>query len=221
MAASRTYTSGSYIAGSAATSWASVGALTFAAWVYRAATGTFNMAPAVNYINSGAYVTALYWWTDNNVYNDIRTGGYGYYASTATGWNHIAMVFDGSATGNANRLKGYLNGVQQTLTFSGTIGTATPAFPSGTLDIGRLLTFGPNYTSTGNGISHTHTFLRALTAAEVSEIMWNPMAYRANRVDHWPVYGVASPEPNLAGGTAGTLNGTVAASALGPAVTYG
>jgi poly(3-hydroxybutyrate) depolymerase len=33
-------------------------------------------------------------------------------------WYHAAMVFDGTQTGNANRLKLYIDGVQQTLTWS-------------------------------------------------------------------------------------------------------
>ncbi len=40
-------------------------------------------------------------------------------------WHHVAMVFDGAQTGNANRLKLYFNGALQTLTFSGTVPTST------------------------------------------------------------------------------------------------
>ena len=36
---------------------------------------------------------------------------------TSTGWNNISVVYDGTKTGNANRLKLYLNGVLQTLAF--------------------------------------------------------------------------------------------------------
>jgi len=39
-------------------------------------------------------------------------------------WQHYAWVFDGSQTGNAARLVLYVNGVAQTLTFSGTIPAA-------------------------------------------------------------------------------------------------
>jgi len=35
-------------------------------------------------------------------------------------WHHIAMVFDGTQTGNSNRLRAYIDGVQQTLDFLGT-----------------------------------------------------------------------------------------------------
>lgn len=40
-------------------------------------------------------------------------------------WYHVAAVFDGTQTGNANRLKIYLNGVQQSLSFNGTIPATT------------------------------------------------------------------------------------------------
>ena len=44
-----------------------------------------------------------------------------------TAWHHIVLRFDGSATGNANRLKARLDGADNTLTFTGTVGTATSA----------------------------------------------------------------------------------------------
>ena len=40
---------------------------------------------------------------------------------TANTWHHIMMVYNGSATGNANRLKAFIDGLPQTLTFTGTI----------------------------------------------------------------------------------------------------
>ncbi|MCF6407280.1 T9SS type A sorting domain-containing protein [Chitinophaga filiformis] len=54
----------------------------------------------------------------------------GYTASNVVShdtWYHVAAVFDGAQTGNANRMKIYINGVAQTLTFTGTI----PAITSG------------------------------------------------------------------------------------------
>ena len=38
--------------------------------------------------------------------------------STINQWNHLKIVYNGGATGNANRLVIYLNGAQQTLNFS-------------------------------------------------------------------------------------------------------
>ncbi|MFN0200733.1 MAG: LamG-like jellyroll fold domain-containing protein, partial [Bacteroidia bacterium] len=64
-----------------------------------------------------------------NLYCIIRnpTNDYGY----ATGvlplntWTHVAMTYDGSQTGNANRLKLYINGAPITLTYNGTIPATT------------------------------------------------------------------------------------------------
>jgi hypothetical protein len=40
---------------------------------------------------------------------------------TTETWLHVAMWYDGTQTGNANRLKLYVNGVEKPLTFTGTI----------------------------------------------------------------------------------------------------
>ncbi len=40
-------------------------------------------------------------------------------------WNHIAVIYNGSGAANADKLKLYVNGVQQTLTFTGTIPSVT------------------------------------------------------------------------------------------------
>ena len=43
-------------------------------------------------------------------------------------WYHIAMVFDGTLTGNINRLKLYVDGIQKILSFNGTIPSITYDF---------------------------------------------------------------------------------------------
>jgi len=63
----------------------------------------------------------------NILYFNLSNGGsqYGQVAFTNTDWCHIAMVYDGSLSGNSNRLKAYINNVQQSLTFTGTIQATT------------------------------------------------------------------------------------------------
>ncbi|TAG06928.1 MAG: LamG domain-containing protein, partial [Cytophagia bacterium] len=52
-------------------------------------------------------------------------------------WYHVAMVFDGTLTGDANRLKLYINGVQQSMTLVGTsVPAITPSTNSGALCMG-------------------------------------------------------------------------------------
>ena len=53
--------------------------------------------------------------------NPSNTYGYATNVLPLNTWTHVAMVFDGTAATNAGRLKLYINGVQKTLTYSGTI----------------------------------------------------------------------------------------------------
>jgi hypothetical protein len=68
-----------------------------------------------------------------NLAIDFKTGG-----TLATGyisvsgnlsagvWSDVVVVYDGTKSDNANRLKLYINGVQKTLSFTGTIPAVTP-----------------------------------------------------------------------------------------------
>ena len=60
---------------------------------------------------------------NNSIYVMVGNGSntYGYTGANAVSpgtWYHVAAVFDGTQSGNANRLKVYIDGVQQTLSFS-------------------------------------------------------------------------------------------------------
>src|SRR3989344_4096532 len=110
-------------------------------------------------------------WTDGMVYLEPSNGNtsYGYFASNDTNWHHVVMVFDGTQSTNPTRLKGYLDGVEQTLSFLGTIGSTTSAGATGNLFIGALnATEGMFYT---NGtIDEVRIWNRSLTADEVSQL---------------------------------------------------
>lgn len=73
------------------------------------------------------------------VANGSNSYGYTSTGKIATGnWYHAVVVFDGTLSGNANRLKIYLNGTQETLTFNGTIpattaNTTTDSFFTGSI----------------------------------------------------------------------------------------
>lgn len=58
-----------------------------------------------------------------NVY--VSSGNYGSFALADTGFHVLTAVFDGSLTGDSNRLKVYLDGAQQTLAFTGAIPAVT------------------------------------------------------------------------------------------------
>ncbi len=108
-------------------------------------------------------------YNDGNVYLNVGDGSgtpYGSFASNDTNWHHVVMVFDGSQSGNANRLKAYFDGVATTLTFSGTI-PATTNNNSDDFTAGYAPSFG-GYTV--GKIDEVRLYNRSLTAAEVADL---------------------------------------------------
>jgi hypothetical protein len=108
--------------------------------------------------------------SDNLVYFVVSNGSlaYGTTSQNLTGWHHLAFTFDGSQSGNSNRLKGYFDGVAQTLSFTGTI----PATTSNnalvdTLRIGRYQS--GNLWSTGD-FAELGMWQATLTAAEIASL---------------------------------------------------
>ena len=70
----------------------------------------------------------LFYETNNKIYTYINGTIYGYTTSNplTSSWNHVAVVYDGDGATNDDRLKTYVNGVQQTLAFTGTIPSTMP-----------------------------------------------------------------------------------------------
>jgi hypothetical protein len=68
-----------------------------------------------------------------NHYFTVGSGVYSYTASISTNdcIDRVIWVYDGSLSGNTNRLKCYINGVAQTLSFSGSIPAALPSMANG------------------------------------------------------------------------------------------
>jgi|688.fasta_scaffold519584_2 hypothetical protein len=100
---------------------------TLALWIRRDSSGSqqgvgFNSGSGVTETSHRSHITHF---TDNRMYfvicNGSSTNGNGNTLQNITGWNHWAMVFDGTQPTNATRLNGYVNGVSQSLTFSGSI----------------------------------------------------------------------------------------------------
>ena len=137
-----------------------------AGWIRRPSGSTIQ---SFGFPDSASHFLAFYHFSDNNIYFDIRNGasiGYGFSGQSITGWNHIAMVFDGSLSGNANRGKGYLNGSQLSLNFSGTIPSTTSNNVSlESYRIGRISTFW----STGD-FAELGMWQATLTAEEVASL---------------------------------------------------
>jgi hypothetical protein len=76
----------------------------------------------------------LYTWSNGNMYIHFTDGGVNKYGAfdystlvTANTWFNIVIVFNGSGSTNADRLKCYIDGTQATLSFTNTIPTTTPS----------------------------------------------------------------------------------------------
>lgn len=111
--------------------------------------------------------TELNAYSDNTTYNVVSNGGvsYGSFAGTNTGFNIYILVYDGTQTGNANRLKLYRNGVQKTLAFTGTIPATSENGAGSVFNIGkRVGTFLAGITC-GAGIIQ-----RAITTTEIANL---------------------------------------------------
>lgn len=85
-------------------------------------------------------------------------------------WEHWTAVFDGTQTGNSNRLKVYVNGSQQTLNFEGTTIPATIASSSFPFVIGSNAILGDYGQSWNGSIDDVRIYNRALLASEVMSI---------------------------------------------------
>lgn len=96
--------------------------------------------------------------------NGVDAYGYTTSAPLSNGtWYHIAMVYDGTQTGNAARLVGYVNGVAKTLTFAGTI----PAVTDTTANACQVGQFASNTRNFNGSIDEVQIYNVALSAAQV------------------------------------------------------
>jgi len=140
-----------------------VSQVTLATWMKRAAVGA-KVFVGKQASNQDLGIEA---YSDGKVYFDMSKGSsvYGTVTLNDTAWHHVALVFDGTQTGNANRLKAYVDGVQKTLTFSGTVGTTTTTNTTA-FNIGKM---SGEYSS--GQIDDTWLYARALTQAEVQDLM--------------------------------------------------
>lgn len=104
---------------------------------------------------------------NHNTYADGASGApypYGSYAGS-TSWQLVEAVFDGSQTGNADRLKVWVDGVAKTLTFTDTIPSSFLSGSDG-FDLGGAL--GGNYN--GHDLAVLCYYGRALTSGERDQV---------------------------------------------------
>ncbi|MCF7865652.1 MAG: LamG domain-containing protein [Candidatus Pacebacteria bacterium] len=156
--------------------------VTYSAWIYRtggvrydAIISKFDNANGIDMLLAGDLASV-----DDIVVRVSTNGGTGYgYTSnniiTANVWHYVVMVYDGTQTGDANRLKLYVDNVQQSLNFSAGVAAVTPTVSSNVY-IGY-------YPNTGNifsgKIDEVRIYNRALSATEVTSL-YNTGAQKVN-----------------------------------------
>ena len=129
------------------TSLNGVSKASYSGWIYRANSSHFcgfggNSGDPGEGENS---CFGVMWRFDGTIRFFAQDGAaqYGMFALSGTGWNHIVVSYDGTLSGNANRLKVWQNGTARSLSFGGTIqstlGPVGTIYTLGTLDLANYL----------------------------------------------------------------------------------
>jgi hypothetical protein len=107
-------------------------------------------------------------WNDGFAYFEVGNSqnSYATIGNTSTNWQYLAMVFDGTQTGNSNRLKCYIDGSLLNVAYNGTI-PSTSGPSNSVFSIGNSQGIGGNF-SDGN-ISQVLIYNRAITVAEIAQ----------------------------------------------------
>ena len=88
--------------------------------------------------------------------------------TTTTAWVHAVMVYDGTQAGNSTRLKMYINGEEQTLSFSvGTVPVSIAALASTQLSLGKVANLSRYWDGSLDDVAIWNV---ALSASEVQQI---------------------------------------------------
>jgi hypothetical protein len=96
-------------------------------------------------------------------------------------WHHVMCVFDGTQSGDINRSKIYIDGLQKTLTFSGTVPASLNGNNEGT--IMGLDQAGGSFFYQG-GMDDIRVYNRALSAGEVNRLWQQTQSrYNASKTD--------------------------------------
>lgn len=93
---------------------------------------------------------------------------------------HFATVYNGAGAANADRLKMYINGVNQTVDFSGTTIPATTDVSANIFEVGGVAGVFAN-----EKVSHLKVWTAALTADEVAAEMWSYLPVRKTNLLIW------------------------------------
>jgi archaellum component FlaF (FlaF/FlaG flagellin family) len=101
--------------------------------------------------------------------NNGLDGSATYSYSAPSNWVNLCIVYNGSLSTNADKLKLYINGVQVTLNFNTyNVPSTTSTIASPQIRIGQYIGFASGFYYTGK-IATTNLYNRALTATEVGQ----------------------------------------------------
>ncbi|MEK6861296.1 MAG: LamG-like jellyroll fold domain-containing protein, partial [Nanoarchaeota archaeon] len=119
---------------------------------------------------------------------------------TAGIWHHVVFVYDGSQTGNSDRLKIYINGTNRSIEFAGTI-PASMTNSAATVKIGK---FGGTVDRYWNGlIDEVMIFNISLNASEITKIYNNQSArFKAGGTQELKNFNISLTNENRANVTA-------------------
>jgi len=119
--------------------------------------------------------TWIYTWTDGYLYTDLRNGSTTYgnfdYSSVVTAgkWFHYAMVYNGAGAENSDKLKVYIDGVEITQDFYGTLPSSLGDQSTKALTIGTTLESGNVQHKWAGSIDEVRVYNYCRTAAQVMQ----------------------------------------------------
>jgi hypothetical protein len=142
--------------------------LTMAGWIRRPSSGTIQ---SWGFPNTNLHRTHFLHFSDNVMYFGVQNGGNtgAFISQNITGRNHWTMVFDGSQSTNAGRLRGYLNGTSLSLSFSGANVPATTSnnVANETFSIGQA---GANLSWSTGDFADLAIWQAALSAQQIASL---------------------------------------------------
>jgi hypothetical protein len=138
---------------------------TVSAWMKR------NSSNAKVLVGTSSGTDGVYidFWNDSRAYFAMsNASGFdeGSIVLNDTDWHLMTLVYDGSLSGNANRLKGFIDGTQVPLSFSGTVGATSPA---GTLDF-NIGTWPSQGEHSRGSVDDIRVYSRALSNIDVAKL---------------------------------------------------
>jgi len=113
--------------------------LTLSFWAKRPSNGVNTNIGSLTSSNNGWWFN---WYTDNNMYISFRNSSTNsaYVSNTVNvgEWVHILVVYDGTEAASNDRCSMYVNGVEQSLIFSGTQPTSLSSTAGDNFELGSL-----------------------------------------------------------------------------------